>query len=411
MTSLADWLSYIESLHPKSWDLGLTRVQSVAENLQILPTGTVFLVAGTNGKGSTCEYIDQFCRACGLVVGKSTSPHLLSFNERIQINGQSAADREIVNAFETIEHARKDISLTYFEFAVLASLMIFKDHGVDVSVLEIGLGGRLDAMNIVAPDVSVITQVALDHQEWLGHSREKIAAEKAYIMRPDKPCVIADRDPPGALTTHAEQVGAKVHLLGVDFDFQEDQFFTAEAKFGDLPAPQLPGDSAAAALQAVICAGIIPDSDAIHEVLSQTLLPGRRQWLKPRLLLDVAHNPAAVSYLKTYLDALPASTVHAVVGMYRDKEVTQVLQIMSSSVDHWYFTDMPLERAADAASLAEAIGSIDHSGNVTTYDKIDTALNNAVRHSTIEDLIVVFGSFPVVAGAIQAVSAMPLSKA
>jgi dihydrofolate synthase/folylpolyglutamate synthase len=411
MTSLADWLSYIESLHPKSWDLGLTRVQAVAEDLQLLPTGTVFLVAGTNGKGSTCEYIEQFCRACGLVVGKSTSPHLVSFNERIQINGRLASDQEIVNAFDAIERARKDISLTYFEFAVLASLMLFKDQGVDVSVLEVGLGGRLDAMNIVSPDVSVITQVALDHQEWLGHSREEIAAEKACIIRPDKPCVIADRDPPDALTQYAEQVGAKAHLIGVDFDFKDDQFFAVDTQFSGLPEPQLPRDSAAAALQAITCAGIMPDRDTVHEVLSQTLLPGRRQWLTPRLLLDVAHNPAAASYLKTYLDAQPASTVRAVVGMYRDKEFAKVLQIMSSSVDHWYFTDMPIERAADATSLAEAIGSIDHSGNVMTYDKIDTALNNAMRHSTIEDLIVVFGSFPVVAGAIQAVSPMSLSKA
>ncbi|MDG2070787.1 MAG: bifunctional tetrahydrofolate synthase/dihydrofolate synthase [Pseudomonadales bacterium] len=411
MTSLADWLSYIESLHPKSWDLGLTRVQSVAENLKILPSGTVFLVAGTNGKGSTCEYIDRLCRTRGLVVGKSTSPHLVRFNERIQIDGQPASDQEIVTAFQTIEHARKDISLTYFEFAVLASLLIFKERGVDVLVLEIGMGGRLDAMNIVTPDVSVITQVALDHQEWLGHSREEIAAEKACIMRPGTHCVIADRDPPGTLTAHAEQVGAKVHLLGVDFDFNDAQFFAADTQLGDLAAPKLPRDSAAAAIQAVICAGIMPDRDAVHEVLSQTLLPGRRQWLTPRLLLDVAHNPAAVSYLKTYVDTLPASTVRAVVGMYRDKEFSEVLRIMSSSVDHWYFTDLPLERAADAAALAEAIGSIDHSGDVTTYDKVDSALNNAMRHSTIEDLIVVFGSFPVVAGAILSVSVMSLSKA
>lgn len=411
MTSLADWLRYIESLHPKLWDLGLTRIQTVAEDLQLLPTGSVFLVAGTNGKGSTCEYIDQFCRTCGLVVGKSTSPHLLSFNERIQINGQSSSDQEIVNAFVAIERARKDISLTYFEFAVLASLIVFKDHRVDVSVLEIGLGGRLDAMNIVCPDVSVITQIALDHQEWLGHSREEIAAEKACIMRADTPCVIADRDPPGALTQYAEQVGAKAHMIGVDFDFQDDQFFMADTQFTGLPAPQLPKDSAAAALQAVTCAGIMLDRDAVDEVLSQTLLPGRRQWLTPQLLVDVAHNPAAASYLKTYLDTQSASTVHAVVGMYRDKAFAEVLQIMSSSVDHWYFTDMPLERAADAVSLAEVIQSIDHSGNVTTYDKIDTALNNAKRHSTIEDLIVVFGSFPVVAGVIAAVSPMSLSKA
>lgn len=411
MTSLAKWLSYVESLHPKSWDLGLVRVQTVAERLPPISSGTVFLVAGTNGKGSTCEYIDQLCRCCGLVVGKSTSPHLINFNERIQINGQTASDEEIVSAFDTIERARGDISLTYFEFAVLASLLIFTNHKVDVSVLEVGLGGRLDAMNIVTPDVSVVTQVALDHQEWLGHSRDAIAAEKACIMRPDTPCVIADRDPPDTLRKYAMQVGANPHFIGTDFDLHDGHFVSGDVQFSALPQLRLPTDSAAAALQTVVCADIIPDSDTVHEVLAQTALPGRRQWLTPRLLVDVAHNPAAAQYLKAYLEELPASTVHAVVGMYRDKEFAQVLQMMSPSVDHWYFTDMPLARAADALALAEAIRPIYRSGNVMTYDKIETALNNAMRHSAIEDLIVVFGSFPVVAGVIEAVYPLSLSKA
>ena len=197
MNSLDEWLGYVEKVHSKTWDLGLARVNRVAEELGVmLQSSRVAIVAGTNGKGSTCEYMEQFCIEAGLSVGKSTSPHLLRFNERIQVNGSPVSDDVIAEAFESIETARRNISLTYFEFAVLASALIFNRSDLDIWILEVGLGGRLDAMNIFSRDISVITQIALDHQAWLGNSREEIALEKAAIMRSGIPCVVADPDPP-----------------------------------------------------------------------------------------------------------------------------------------------------------------------------------------------------------------------
>ena len=414
MTSLPEWLAYIERLHPRKWDVGLDRVKGVAEKLGLTePRGLVFLVAGTNGKGSVCEIIDCLCRAKGYTVGKSTSPHLMAFNERIQVNGEPAADAEIVDAFAAIESVRDDISLSYFEFAVLASLFVFKSHDVDVLVLEIGLGGRLDAMNIVDRDVTVITQIALDHQAWLGDTREEIAAEKAAIMRTGKPCVIADRDPPLSLVQHAETLGVEAHYIGKDFDFVDDAIRIADQTFSGIVSSYLPKASAAAAVQAVISAGISLEAAEVSEVLGNTSMPGRLQWIKgePDVLLDVAHNPAAAVYLRDYISehlkprgpTRPA--VHAVVGMYRDKDCPEVLRLLSDVVDHWHFTDLQEERAASSGQLAEYLKSTEnHRCQVVTYDKIQDAFNNAVRHCAIEDLIVVFGSFPVVAGVLQSAS-------
>ena len=415
MSSLPEWLAYIERLHPRKWDLGLDRVKTVAEQLGLIEhRGVVFLVAGTNGKGSTCEFIDRLCRAKGLTVGKSTSPHLLAFNERIQVNGEPATDTEIIDAFAAIESSRADISLSYFEFSVLASLFVFKKRDVDVLVLEIGLGGRLDAMNIVKRDVTVITQIALDHEAWLGDTREDIAAEKAAIMRIGKPCVIADRDPPASLIEHATALSIDARYIGNDFDFIDDTVWVADRQFSCIASLYLPKESAAAAVQTVISAGISLDPCEVRLVLSNTTLPGRLQWIKgePDLLLDVAHNPAAAAYLRDYVAdhlKLPGSSrpaVHAIVGMYADKDCQEVLRLLSDVVDYWHLTDLPEERAASANQMAEYLKlTLEHRCQVVTYDKIQSAFNNAVRHCAIEDLIVVFGSFPVVAGVLQSVSA------
>ncbi|MBD3647585.1 MAG: bifunctional tetrahydrofolate synthase/dihydrofolate synthase, partial [Pseudomonadales bacterium] len=215
---LADWLRRIEGLHPRSWDLGLDRVGEVADRLGVRsPAPRIFLVAGTNGKGSVCTLIANLCRSMGLTAGLTTSPHLLRFNERIVVNGREATDAEICEAFATIDEARGEISLTYFEFAALAAFLIFRRHAVDVAVLEVGLGGRLDAMNIVEPDVSVITRIALDHQNWLGDTREQIAIEKAGIMRSARPCILGDPDMPGSLMEQADRVGCRLHRIDEDF--------------------------------------------------------------------------------------------------------------------------------------------------------------------------------------------------
>ncbi|MCY4533522.1 MAG: bifunctional tetrahydrofolate synthase/dihydrofolate synthase [Gammaproteobacteria bacterium] len=401
--SLADWLEHIESLHPRKWDLGLDRVKTVAERMDLLhPDGIIFLVAGTNGKGSTCEYIDRFCRDTGLVVGKSTSPHLLSFNERIQINGIPVPDEEICAAFEIINSIRGDISLTYFEFSTLASLYLFKQRQVDVTVLEIGLGGRLDAMNIIDPDVSVVTQIALDHQEWLGDSRELIAVEKAAILRPGKYSVISDRSPPESLVAYAESCKCVVKYIGQDFEYRPGVISVESLSVTELPTPAMPGDSAAAALQAVMLAGIYPGAEDVRRVIADAHLPGRLQWLqrKPDVLLDVAHNPAAAMYLLNYLQSLnKTGKLHSVVGMYRDKAFSEILPMFDDRVDHWYFTDMDDERAATSQELARVIE--DNGCRVQSCDNIANAFSKALRNCAIEDMILVFGSFPVVAGVLH----------
>ena len=401
--TLAEWLENIESLHPRKWDLGLDRVRTVAGRMDLLhPAGIVFLVAGTNGKGSTCEYIDRFCRVTGQVVGKSTSPHLLTFNERIQINGSPASDEEICAAFEIINSIRGEISLTYFEFSTLASLYLFKQRQVDITVLEIGLGGRLDAMNIIDPDISVVTQIALDHQEWLGDSRELIAVEKAAIMRPGKYSVISDRSPPESLVAHAESCHSVVKYIGQDFDYQPGIISVESLSVTELPTPAMPGDSAAAALQAVMLAGIYPGAEDVRRVVADAHLQGRLQWLqrKPDVLLDVAHNPAAAMYLLHYLQLLNRpGELHAVVGMYRDKAFSEILPLFDDEVDHWYFTDMDDERAATSQELANVLE--DHGCRVQSCDNIANAFSNASRNCAIEDMILVFGSFPVVAGVLH----------
>ena len=409
MKSLDEWLGYIEKLHPKSWDLGLARVNQVAADLDIMQhSSKVAIVAGTNGKGSTCEFIEQFCIEAGNSVGKSTSPHLVRFNERIQINGVAVPDDEIVETFEIIEVARKNISLTYFEFAVLASALIFSRRDLDVWVLEVGLGGRLDAMNIFSRDVSVITPIALDHQAWLGGTREEIALEKAAIMRREIPCVVADPDPPATLMEYAGKLGITPYVIGNDFSFEDGKIDFRERVISDLPAPQLPKNCAVAALQAVSCLGVELSDSQIFEVIRRTRLTGRLQWFdtKPRVLCDVAHNPAAAIYLRDYLATYLSSVeskprVHALVGMYSDKELSKVIETLSPLVHRWYFTNMDDSRAATAKELQSALGD---RSNVETCGTIPSAFGKAKKDLDIDDLIVVFGSFPVVAGVFKTIS-------
>ena len=414
MNSLDEWLGYVEKVHSKTWDLGLARVNRVAEELGVMPQSSrVAIVAGTNGKGSTCEYMEQFCIEAGLSVGKSTSPHLLRFNERIQVNGSPVSDDVIAEAFESIETARRNISLTYFEFAVLASALIFNRSDLDIWILEVGLGGRLDAMNIFSRDISVITQIALDHQAWLGNSREEIALEKAAIMRSGIPCVVADPDPPSTLMQYASTLGITPFLIGKDFGFEHGKIHFHGREIFDLPVPQLPKNSAVAALQAVSCLGIELSDLQILDVIRRTRLTGRLQWFdtKPKVLCDVAHNPAAAvylrDYLKTYFNSVETKPrVHAVVGMYSDKELSKVINTLSPAVHRWYFTDMDDARAATAKDLQWVLGD---RSNAETCGNISTAFGKAKRDLNINDLIVVFGSFPVVAGVLDVMST-PLNE-
>ena len=419
-----DWLDRIENLHPIKWDLGLERVGEVAKRLSVIkPAPVIFLVAGTNGKGSTCEYLEQFCLAQGSSVGKATSPHLLRFNERIVINGEPATDEEICKAFEAIDQVRREISLSYFEYSTLAALLVFRDRKVEVAVLEVGLGGRLDAMNIVDPDVSVITQIAMDHESWLGNSLDEIATEKAGVMRTGKSCVVAESTPPDSIRRCAQEKACELFINGEHFTFApeaasctslngEIHRFVAPGQ-GHLPAP-----SAAAAMQAMVCAGFRLDESDLRKVLQTTRLPGRMQWLTgdKRVLLDVAHNPNAACYLKSYLQSQQSKSrgtgIHAVVGMFADKDCESVFSILSDCVDHWHLTDMDDPRAATRVELLASLSarlSAQSGCAVSTYGKVANAYSSALEAASEDDLVLVFGSFPVVAGvlALESVRELP----
>ncbi len=437
--NLDQWLDRIGNLHPVKWDLGLERVTRVAEHLDIRkPAPLVFLVAGTNGKGSTCQYLEQSCLALGMSTGKTTSPHLQRFNERIQVNGRPVSDAKICRAFETIEAARAGISLTYFEFAALAAMLIFRQEAVQVAILEVGLGGRLDAMNLADPDVCIITRIALDHMNWLGETREQIAVEKAGILRPGVPCVIADPEPPASLADCIRQTGAPAWKLGTEFGVDRDVlWFTSATVTGDrtrrtfsVGRARLPVYCAAAALQALACAGLSspgpsspgrsspgpsspgPSSPGpflsegeIRRVIDGTELPGRMQLVpgSPALLLDVAHNPDAADYLRRHLEKEHSGRrIHAVVGMYRDKDCRGVLGRLEGLVDRWYLSDMMEDRAASATELAACL-SADAGCRVSTYAKVSLACQGALETAGKDDLVVVFGSFPAVASAMDVI--------
>ena len=397
--SLDHWLSYIQEVHPVGWDLGLDRVSEVGRRLKLLhPAVTTILVAGTNGKGSTCEYLERFAMANGLSVGKSTSPHIHHFNERIAIDGVPVPDQSIVRAFQEIESARKEITLTYFEFATLASLFLFCEQNVDVAILEVGLGGRLDAMNIVDPDLTIITHISLDHQDWLGNTRAEIAREKAGIMRAGVSCIVADRDPPESVYEYALEIGASLYIIGRDFESLEDIDTV------------LPRDSFDAAQQASKMLGW--DVSGSEEIGVTTRLTGRRTVIKDKceVLLDVAHNPAAAASLAEHLRAhWDGRDIHAVIGMYKDKDIESVSGILMPLFKTCHLTNLDEPRGEDADRILGRL-SVKPAGNVETYVNIEDALDGARKEASPADLILVCGSFPVVSGVLQLLSQTALTK-
>jgi dihydrofolate synthase/folylpolyglutamate synthase len=397
--SLDQWLSYIQQVHPVGWDLGLNRVSEVGRRLKLLhPAVTTILVAGTNGKGSTCEYLERFAMANELSVGKSTSPHIHQFNERIAIDGVPVPDQSIVRAFQEIESARKEITLTYFEFATLASLFLFCEQKVDVAILEVGLGGRLDAMNIVDPDLTIITSISLDHQDWLGDTRAEIAREKAGIMRAGVSCIVADRDPPVSVYDYALEIGASLYIIGRDFDSLEDIDTV------------LPRDSFDAAQQASKMLGW--DVSGSQEIGVTTRLTGRRTVMEDKceVLLDVAHNPAAAITLAEHLRAhWDGRDIHAVIGMYKDKDIESVSRILMPLFKTCHLTSLGEPRGEDADRLLRRL-SVRPTGNVETYVNIKDALDGAREEASPADLILVCGSFPVVSGVLQLLNQTALTK-
>lgn len=368
-STLTQWLTHLETLHPQEIEMGLERIKTVAARLQLdsLP-GIKIVVGGTNGKGSTCAMLEAILLAAGYKVGMYTSPHLLHYNERIRINGANAPDQVITQQFARIEAARAQTSLSYFEFSTLAALLAFAEARVDVMVLEVGLGGRLDAVNMVDADCSIITSVDIDHVDYLGDDREQIAWEKAHIFRSAQPAICADPIPPAKIKEYAAEIGADLWQFGVDFNYSGDAqqwaFAGREQRRAALAYPSLRGinqllnaSAVLAALEALRFQLVVPAS-AIREGLLRATVPGRMQILpgQPTVILDVAHNPHAAGALAQNLQQMPvtpgAKTI-AVLGMFKDKDVKAVLQRLVPAVDIWICTTLDGPRALAAEQLAE----------------------------------------------------------
>ncbi len=416
MNSLASWLAHCERLHPKSIDMGLARVRTVVERMGLKFDCPVITVAGTNGKGSTCAMLEACLLESGYRPGVYTSPHLVHFQERCRVHGETVLPEELLPHFERVEAARtqnSEVSLTYFEFTTLAILSLMAASRLDVAILEVGLGGRLDAVNVIDPTCSVITSVDLDHMDFLGTDRETIGREKAGIMRTGCPVIISDPVPPQSVIDHGTEIGADLWLLGRDFNFTGDKQQWGWAgrgrRYSGLAYPALRGANQLVNASGVLAAlealrSVIPvTAQAIRNGLALVELPGRFQIIpgQPALVLDVAHNPHAVAALTENLDAMGFyPTTHAVFGAMADKDVAPMLARVGPLVDRWYFSDLPTERAAKAAQLKATwqAGNTRKDAQASTHAHPQAALDAAVAAADPADRIVVFGSFFTVGG-------------
>lgn len=404
---LATWLCYLENLHSKTIELGLTRVQKVAATLDVLkPAPMVFTVAGTNGKGTTCRTLEMMLIAAGYSVGVYSSPHLLRYTERVRVQNEELDEAYHTAAFAEIEAARGETSLTYFEYSTLSALLLFKQLNVDVVILEVGLGGRLDATNIVDADIAVITSIALDHTDWLGPDRESIGREKAGVFRGGIPAIVGEPDMPHTIADVAAEKGAALLRRGVDWNYQVSDaswsFKDANGELADLPAPLVPQPNAATALAALRASVLDVSEAAIREGLKNATLPGRFQIISqaPRVILDVAHNPHAAAYLAQRLAQLPKQgRVLAVIGMLHDKDIAGTLACLATQVDSWYCAPLEGPRGATAQQL------IEHLGHGEVYDSVAQAWFAAMAAAKEDDTVLVCGSFHTVAHVMEALKA------
>jgi len=425
--TLADWLVRIEHQHPKAIDMGLERVRAVAQRLGLTrPARHVITVAGTNGKGSTVAFIEAIARAAGLKVGAYTSPHLLDYNERVRIDGGDADDADLVAGFEAVDAARLDpdagnaapIALTYFEYGTLCALWLFERADLDLAILEVGLGGRLDATNLVDPDVAVITTVDLDHQEFLGDDREAIGYEKAGIARAWKPLVLGDDDPPSSVLGHAYAIGASAVRIGCDFFFEPvDARHWRWREVGYevlLPTPRLAAQAqlrnAAVAVAALRALDVVVPDAALAAGVATAHLPGRLQRFERdgvEIVVDVGHNPQAARELAAWLRAAPVNgRTHAVFAALSDKDVAGVAEALVASVDAWHLAGLAGHgpRGTDVATFAGRLAGT-AAGEGGRHDDVAQALAAARAMATAGDRILVFGSFHTAATGLRRLAA------
>lgn len=425
--SLDAWLSYLEKLHSQEIDLGLERIRQVAAHLALLqPEATVITVAGTNGKGSSVAFLSAMLQEAGYRVGCFTSPHLVDYRERVQINGQLLPEQEHCAAFAAINAARGDISLTYFEFGTLAALWLLQKHQVDIAVLEVGLGGRLDAVNIIDPELSIVTSVGIDHIDYLGRDRENIGFEKAGIYRSQRPAICGDAQPPQRLLAHAEAIQAQ--LLCVEQDYGLERLANGRWHFQvksaraakyltpltNLPEPQLPVMNALGVIAGLQLAGFNLSREQVCAGLEKAQVAGRFEIIanKPLTILDVAHNPQAAQYLRKKVSQLlerkiaqkttqqaevktSKIRVIAVCGMLNDKDIQATLAELTGLVDVWYLADLPGPRGAKAAELSQALGA--ETVPQQNFSCVTVAYENAQKDAGEQDIIICFGSFLTIA--------------
>jgi dihydrofolate synthase/folylpolyglutamate synthase len=418
--TLEAWLARIEQLHPQTIELGLERLREVAGRLGLSLPCTVIMVGGTNGKGSTCAMLEAILRAAGYRAGLYTSPHLVRFNERVRLDGVPVDDDALVAQFEAVEAARGAVPLTYFEFTTLAALRLFQQRAPEIAILEVGLGGRLDAVNLVDADCAIVTSIGVDHAEYLGETRERIGWEKAHIFRAGRPAICSDPAPPATLIEHARAIGADLWLHGRDFAYDGDRgqwsYRGRSGRRGGMAWPALRGTNQLQNAAGVLAAlealrhRLPVAQQAVRDGLATVTLPGRFQVLpgRPVVILDVAHNPHAAAQLAANLDGMGAfRRTFAVFGAMRDKDVDGMIAALKPHIDDWLATDLPTPRAASAAWIAERLQAADAAAGgegprIECHRSPLEALAAARARAGPDDRILIFGSFYTVADVLAA---------
>lgn len=411
--TLPNWLAWIKSLHVKNIDLELSRIKDVAKRMDLLhPTFPIITVGGTNGKGSTVAALEAIYTQAGYRVGAFTSPFLFRFNEQIKMNGREVSDKELCDAFLKVELVRDKISLTPFEFNTLAALSIFKNANLDVCILEVGLGGRLDAVNILDADLAIVTSIDIDHADWLGDTHEKIAFEKAGIFRNNKPAICGDFNPPQSLIEYANSIGSQLYSQNKNFGYKENatswSWWSEKTDFEQLPLPQLLLQNMSTVLMGVeLLSSQLPvQRKTIDDVMKNISLPGRIQIIPDNIttICDVSHNPASVSIFSKYLKKHPISgKSYAVFSMLGDKDISATLSLIKNDIDIWHVASLQCDRAASQVLLTQHFFQ-NHIQNVLWFDSIKKAYDFTKTQAKLQDRIIIFGSFHTVAEAIEKIT-------
>ena len=408
LNSLDQWLSYLEQLHSQEIDLGLERISAVAAKLAInVDFAKVITVAGTNGKGTTCAFVEHALLSRGHSVAVYSSPHIEAFNERLRLNRVNVSDQPLIDAFIKIEQARANISLTYYEYTTLAALLVLMVERPKFIILEVGLGGRLDATNMIDADVAVLTAIDLDHQAFLGNTRELIGFEKAGIMRAGKPAIVGDTDVPNSVIEHANNISAQLVVRNRAFtvttydDSDSWQWQLGSLSLADLPPTNIPRDNVATGLAVLANLGLSLSVSEARQWIIETKVAGRTELFPgpPDVVLDVGHNPQAARYLASYLAAKLANSsykkVYAVVAMLADKDVEQTLAPLTDVIESWFVSQLDLPRAADKSRLLNVLTEAGQ--QVNSFDNVNIAYKMAIQTAARDELVLVFGSFFTVA--------------